>query len=122
MRKSEPETSFYSANGPEPMEVSQLRPSKSCRYCKKLGHEINECRRRPRDISAYTQARPQMQNSREIQDKGNWRDRIDCWTCGKLGHLSKECWYQGFNANQRQNSDNRQFANARSTRFQTQEN
>jgi len=67
-------------------DIDFIRSSIVCTYCKKHGHSIEICRRRQREISAYTVGR----NGHTEYDK-NWKDKIDCWNCGKLGHFSREC-------------------------------
>jgi len=83
-------------NGPVPMEIDHLRPSNRCRYCKKQGHVIQDCRRRKHEINAYTvgqngHAPGRDGSARKYEYDKNWKDKIDCWNCGKLGHFSKEC-------------------------------
>ena len=77
-------------------DIDYIRSSIVCTYCKKHGHSIEICRRRQREISAYTVGRNghtinQNDNSRKNEYDKNWKDKIDCWNCGKLGHFSREC-------------------------------
>ena len=77
-------------------DIDYIRSSIVCTYCKKHGHSIEICRRRQREISAYTVGRnghtiDQNGNRRKNEYDKNWKDKIDCWNCGKLGHFSREC-------------------------------
>lgn len=116
MRKSD------SIQEQESKEINQLRPTKKCQYCKKLGHEINECKRRINEINMYTKVRTSKMRSSQNHKNGRRRDNIDCWTCGKLGHFSRECFYQGPKANQDQNAHNLQYSSDRQNHCKMQEN
>ena len=77
-------------------DIDYIRSSIVCTYCKKHGHSIEICRRRQREISAYTVGRNghtinQNDKRRKKEYDKNWKDKIDCWNCGKLGHFSREC-------------------------------
>lgn len=29
---------------------------------------------------------------RKAKQPGNWKKKLECWNCGKQGHISKDCW------------------------------
>lgn len=88
--------------GHTPMEVDHLRPSKSCTYCKKLGHLARDCRKRIREINAYS---AEYASQEHRINHLNRKARMECWNCGKLGHFRRECT---------RNFYNRQYNNRRS--------
>jgi hypothetical protein len=80
---------------PEPMEVDHVRPQK-CLFCLKVGHNIKDCRKRQKNIqavSAETTETMKWQKSQQSKQStsNNWKSKMDCWNCGKLGHLWREC-------------------------------
>lgn len=69
-------------------------PKMQCRYCKKLGHTINDCRKR-----AYN-------NNKSVQIANTDSNEIakSCNYCKKPGHLIKDC-YKRANANKNKKPD-----------------
>jgi hypothetical protein len=63
---------------PQPMEVDHYRHRK-CQKCRKFGHTAENCRSDGRHVNMV-----QTQRSPVRKD-------IDCWTCGRKGHIKRFC-------------------------------
>lgn len=76
----------------EPMEIDHARNSR-CFKCKQTGHRARFCPQNKPQI----RSRPQM-NTRLSQNKPvhnieqNPRSPVECWNCGKVGHVRADCW------------------------------
>lgn len=77
--------------GSEPMEIDHLRPKTSCTYCRKIGHKAADCRKRQREINAYTVTDKTNYARGGRTDQANWQKNRDCWKCGRLGHVRRNC-------------------------------
>ena len=75
------------------MEIDHLRPHKHrlCTYCKKPGHDSKFCRSRPRHIQAVEQNRLPTRPPFRREPYADWKAKIECWNCSKLGHLMRDC-------------------------------
>lgn len=94
----------------EPMEVDHFRPQRRCQYCHRSGHDIKECRTRQRQINSVSQEIRQVDN-KQLHPNDNYQNQskynsqslqsnqrarhnfrnIECWNCGKLGHIRRNC-------------------------------
>lgn len=76
----------------EPMEIDHARNSR-CFKCKQTGHRARFC----------TQNKPQVRSSPQINKRPSQnkpvhnieqkpRSPVECWNCGKVGHVRADCW------------------------------
>ncbi|CAH0730521.1 unnamed protein product, partial [Brenthis ino] len=73
------------------LDNKRFRPSTSepltCNYCGKLGHKINDCRKRK--FNAY-QTQSASTNSSSVATP-NMKKNVICFTCGEKGHIATHC-------------------------------
>ena len=76
----------------EPMEIDHARNSR-CFKCKQTGHRARFCTQNKPQV----RSRPQI-NKRPSQNKPvhnieqKPRSPVECWNCGKVGHVRADCW------------------------------
>lgn len=102
LRSSPQIQSFRHANHDvyEEMEIDHFRRGRYCTFCRQQNHSTAECRKRRGQIHEVhdelnRQNGEQRQNGRSRRNNNSQnfgsRDRIQCWFCGKLGHVKADC-------------------------------
>jgi hypothetical protein len=85
----------------------------TCRHCGKEGHKKMHCPQIQNGVSRGSNERERGErhnnnNNANNPNAGDWRSRLECWKCGKKGHLKRDCRQGGNNPNNgRFNRDNR---------------
>lgn len=64
-----------------------------CRYCKKTGHDIQACSKRPKTDrkGKHTQKRSAPKNQSSPKNSSNKKSRFPCGICDTFGHPTYKC-------------------------------
>jgi hypothetical protein len=70
--------------------IRKAKPGyKSCKYCGKIGHTIEECRKQKQDEDSKGKAGNRPDNQQHT--KTNFKGHVRCYKCNKLGHYANKC-------------------------------
>lgn len=76
----------------EPMEVDHTR-NKGCFKCMKIGHRARFCPLNKPQVRPRPQLNKRLHNTQSVHYvEQSPRPPIECWNCGRIGHLRADCW------------------------------
>lgn len=95
----------------EPMEIDHARNSR-CFKCKQTGHRARFCSQNKPQIRSRPQMNKRLSQNKPVHNiEQNPRSPVECWNCGKVGHVRADCWSSRMYQRTQQNrgrSSNRQ--------------
>ena len=64
-----------------------------CKYCRKKGHHITDCRKKQRQNAQRFSGKTQydQKDSQQTSGKKRSRDDFECWHCWQTGHTERNC-------------------------------
>lgn len=76
----------------EPMENDHARNYR-CFKCKKTDHRARFCKQNKPQVRSRPQINKPINQNRPVHTvERSSRSPVECWNCGKVGHVRADCW------------------------------